>query len=364
MTLYYDTSDRLTKVNQGGGRFVEYSYDAGGRRTKLVDQTGAVVNYIYDGAGRLSQLTNAINQNIITYSYDAAGRLSREDNGNGTYTKYTYDLVGQVTSIINYNASNAVNSSYEYIYDNLGRRTSLTTLEGKTTYGYDAIGQLTSVTLPTGHKIEYAYDAAGNRTTVKDDGVITNYATNNLNQYTQVGGATYSYDLDGNLVSKTSGGTYTYDVENRLIKVVTSNGTWNYEYDALGNRIASIKDGQRTNYLLDPTGLGDVVGEYDSNGNLIANYTYGLGLVSRADAATSSYYDTDAIGSVVGLSGATGSYVNSYSYLPFGEDLTKVENVSNPFEYVGEFGVMDEGNGLDFMRASRASSVNYWIEAG
>ena len=347
----YDSKDRLTKVNQGGGRFVEYSYDAGGRRTKLVDQTGAVVNYIYDGAGRLSQLTNANNQNIITYSYDAEGRLSREDNGNGTYTKYTYDLVGQVTSIINYNASNAVNSSYEYIYDNLGRRTSLTTLEGKTTYGYDAIGQLTSVTLPTGRKIEYAYDAAGNRTTVKDNGVTTNYTTNNLNEYTQVGGATYSYDLDGNLVSKTNGGTYTYDVENRLIKVVTSNGTWDYEYDALGNRIASIKDGQRTNYLLDPTGLGDVVGEYDSNGNLIANYTYGLGLVSRADGTTSNYYDADAIGSVVGLSGATGSYVNSYSYLPFGEDLTKVENVSNPFEYVGQFGVMDEGNGLDFMRA-------------
>ena len=169
-----------------------------------------------------------------------------------------------------------------------------------------------------------------------------------------MGSDTYTYDLDGNLISKTQGGqtfTYTYDVENRLIQVVTPDGTWNYEYDALGNRIASVKDGQRTEYLLDPTGLVDVVGEYGDTGSPIARYIHGLGLVSRADASNYSYYDTDAIGSVIGLSGTTGSYFNRYSYLPFGEDLTKVEAIANPFEYVGQFGVMDEGNGLDFMRA-------------
>ncbi|NTU54250.1 MAG: hypothetical protein HGA97_11270, partial [Chlorobiaceae bacterium] len=44
-------------------------------------------------------------------------------------------------------------------------------------------------------------------------------------------------------------------------------------------------------------------------------------------------------------------YVNEYSYLPFGETLLKTESLSNPFEYVGQWGVMDESNGLDFMRA-------------
>jgi RHS repeat-associated protein len=351
----YDSADRLTKVTENNGRFLEFTYDAGGRRTKMLDQTGAVVNYTYDTAGRLSKLTNGSNDTIVTYAYDAAGRLLQENNGNGTYTKYTYDPAGQVTSIINYTTSNAVNSKYEYTYDNLGRRSSMTTLDGKTTYGYDATGQLTSVTLPTGRKIEYSYDAAGNRTTVVDNSAIADYSTNNLNQYTSVGTATYTYDKDGNLTSKTQGGntsTYTYDVENRLTKVVSPDGTWTYEYDALGNRIASIKDGQRTEYLLDPTGLVDVVGEYNNTGSLVARYIHGLGLVSRTDGSnTNSYYDTDAIGSVVGLSGTTGSYLNRYSYLPFGEDLTKVETISNPFEYVGQFGVMDEGNGLDFMRA-------------
>ena len=31
--------------------------------------------------------------------------------------------------------------------------------------------------------------------------------------------------------------------------------------------------------------------------------------------------------------------------------LGKTETVPNPFEYVGEYGVMNDGNGLDFMRA-------------
>jgi len=350
----YDTADRLTKATQSNGRFVQFTYDAGGRRTRMVDQTGAAVNYSYDTVGRLSKLTNASGQNIVTYTYDAVGRLSKETNGNGTYTNYTYDTASQLTSIINYRSNGAINSSYTYIYDNLGRRNSVTTLEGKTTYGYDASGQLISVTLPTGRKIEYTYDGAGNRISVKDNGVTTTYNTNNLNQYNKVGTNNYTYDKDGNLVSKTEGGktyTYTYDTENRLIGITSGADTWSYEYDALGNRTASIKNGQRTEYLLDPTGLGDVVGEY-SGTSLVARYTHGLGLASRTDGSNAtSYYDTDAIGSVVGLSNAAGTYANKYSYLPFGEDLSKTETVANPFEYVGEFGVMDEGNGLDFMRA-------------
>jgi len=230
----------------------------------------------------------------------------------------------------------------------------MTTLEGTTNYSYDAIGQLTGVNLPNGRIIQYRYDAAGNRISVTDNGVGTNYSTNNLNQYTSAGAATYTYDTDGNLISKQQGSNtwnYSYDSENRLFGVTSAEGTWTYEYDALGNRIATIHNGQRTEYIVDPTGLGDVIGEYDGTGSLIANYTHGLGLVSRFDGSNESYYDADAIGSIVGLTGNSGSYLNQYSYLPFGEDLSKTETVSNSFEYVGQFGVMDEGNGLDFMRA-------------
>src|SRR5262249_37149034 len=127
---------------------------------------------------------------------------------------------------------------------------------------------------------------------------------------------------------------------------------WTYEYDALGNRVAMVHGGQRTEYLVDPIGLGNVVGEYNGAGQLIANYTHGLGLTSRVDAsATAHYYDFDAIGSTVGLTGREGSYVNRYSYLPFGERVAALETVANAFQYNGADGVQDDGSGLYFMRA-------------
>ncbi len=353
IAMEYDVANQLTKITYPTGRSLTYTYNADGQRTKLVSQDGYTVNYSYDTVGRLKTLTNGTAESIISYDYDGAGRLTKETNGNGTYTTYQYDQQSQLTQLINYKADNTVNSKFEYAYDNLGRRNSMTTLEGTFQYGYDATGQLTSVVTPTNRTINYQYDAAGNRIGVTDNGTTTNYNTNNLNQYTNVGNALYTYDKDGNLISKTQGGqtsTYTYDVENRLTKVVTPQGTWEYQYDGLGNRVATVLNGQRTEYLLDPFGLGDVVGEYNGS-TLVANYTHGLGLVSRVSGSNSNYYDADAIGSTVGLTATDGSYVNRYSYLPFGEDLTKVEGVANSFEYVGQWGVMDEGNGLDFMRA-------------
>ena len=354
ITFAYDTNDQLTRVTDGDGRLLKYSYDMAGRRSQMVDHNGFTTNYSYDNNGQLSRLSDVNDATIVSYSYDTVGRLIREDNGNETYSTYDYDDAGQIVRVLNYSGGGTINSSFEYAYDTLGRRISTTTLDGTTTYGYDGIGQLTSVTLPNGRTIEYTYDRAGNRISVQDSESLTDYRTNNLNQYTSIGNSTFAYDADGNLISKIENGipsSFAYDVENRLIAVATPNGTWGYEYNALGNRIASILDGERTEYLLDPAGVVDVVGEYDNSGNLLANYVYGLGLVGRSDHTnTAYYYDSDIIGSIVGLTGATGSYLNRYEYLPFGEDLAKVETISNPFEYVGQWGVMDEGNGLDFMR--------------
>jgi RHS repeat-associated protein len=352
--MQYDTGDRLTNIAYPNGRSLQYTYNADGQRTKLVQQDGNTVNYSYDPVGRLKTLTNGTGQSIISYDYDGIGRLTKETNGNGTYTTYEYDGQSQLTKLVNYTATNTVNSSFAYTYNNLGLRNSMTTLDGIFQYSYDANGQLIAVTTPANRTIRYQYDAAGNRTTVTDNATPTSYATNNLNEYTKVGNAVYTYDTDGNLTSKTEGGqtsNYTYDVENRLVKVVSPTGTWDYKYDGLGNRTATIENGQRTDYLVDPTGLGNIVGEYNNAGNLVADYNYGLGLVSRVNGSNSNYYDADALGSIVGVTATDGSYANQYSYLPFGESLTKTETIANPFEYVGQYGVTNESNGLDFMRA-------------
>ena len=55
-----------------------------------------------------------------------------------------------------------------------------------TTYGYDATGQLTQVTLPGGATITYVYNAAGDRTEVINGGTPTSYSSNADNEITQV----------------------------------------------------------------------------------------------------------------------------------------------------------------------------------
>jgi RHS repeat-associated protein len=252
-------------------------------------------------------------------------------------------------------------SRFDYTYDALGRTTSLTTLDGTTTYGYDADGQLTSVTLPNGRVIAYQYDAAGNRVSVVDSGAETDYRTDNLDQYTVAGNTTFAYDADGNLVSKTDASgttTYTYDSENHLTGISGPNGTWSYAYDGFGNLIGVTHNGQRTEYLVDTTQPGTVVGEYGQAGQLVAHYTQGIGLASRVDAAgNAAYYHFDAQGSTAQLTNATGAVVNSYRYLPFGEQLAATASIPNPFTFVGQLGVMDFGGGQYFMRQRVYSSA-------
>lgn len=361
ISLEYDTGDRLTKIIYPDGRSLTYTYDAGNSRTSMVDQDGNTVNYSYDLAGRLAGLTDSNGNSIIDYIYDDVGRLIREDNGNGTYTTYAYDDAGQLSSLINYAPDDSINSRYDYSYDELGQQIGASTLDGEWTYSYDTIGQLANAAFSSTNpevpdqNLEYVYDAAGNRIRTIVNGDTTEYSANNLNQYETAGDIVYDYDTDGNLISKTEGDdvtTYEYNNENRLVKVIEPNGIeTEYEYDPIGNRIATIYNGERTEYLVDPFGFGDIVGEYDSDGNLIANYTHGNGLVSRSNDNDSAFYDADAIGSTVGLTNAAGDQVNSYSYLPFGQELSETEAIENSFEFVGQWGVTEETNGLDFMRA-------------
>ncbi|MDO8895055.1 Ig-like domain-containing protein [Nitrosomonas sp.] len=360
-SLTYDTAGRVTKIDYPDGKSLSYTYDAGGRRLSMTDQDGKAQLYQYDAAGRLIKLsTNA--GTLVDYTYDAAGNLIREDNGNGTATTYDYDSASRLKQITNFDADSNENSYYRYSYDSAGNRSGMETDDGNWNYGYDAIGQLTTAhftsTRPglADKQIEYVYDAAGNRISQTEDGVTTHYAANALNQYQTAGDANLGYDDDGNMVSKTdASGTwhYSYDLENRLTSVITPAGdVTQYEYDAFGNRSAVIENGARTEFLVDPFGLGNVVGEYAGDGSLIATYAHGVGLAGRiAGDGSAAYYDIDSVGSVTGMTDSTGSLVNRYGYTPFGTELYENETINNVFEFNGALGVSEEANGLNFMRA-------------
>jgi len=131
---------------------------------------------------------------------------------------------------------------------------------------------------------------------------MTVYTTNNMNEYTQVGNTTYTYDADGNMTSATDASgatTYTFDAQNQLTAINGPSGSWSYQYDAFGNRVSSTA-GVRDHELRDrPIRLGNVVGAYDGSGSFgLAHYAYRPGLVSRTDVTGSTaYYGFDAIGS-------------------------------------------------------------------
>jgi len=133
--------------------------------------------------------------------------------------------------------------------------------------------------------------------------------------------------------------------------------TWEYTYDALGNRVRSVNNAMLTNFVIDPLGLGNLVGEYDSENNQATRFDYGFGLINRSDIyANIAYYSFDAIGSTSNVSNALGVPVNHYVYEPFGAITFANETSTNPFLYVGEWGVMNADSGLNFMRARHYSS--------
>jgi RHS repeat-associated protein len=129
-----------------------------------------------------------------------------------------------------------------------------------------------------------------------------------------------------------------------------------FGYDALGNRISASRSGAVTKYIIDPSGsMANVIAETNSAGAITAYYIHGIGLIARIDALTNEarYYHYDRTGNTVALTDSSGAVTDQYAYDldPFAFNVTKFGDTMNPFTFVGQFGVMDEGDNLYFMRA-------------
>jgi RHS repeat-associated protein len=89
-----------------------------------------------------------------------------------------------------------------------------------------------------------------------------------------------------------------------------------------------------------------VIAAYDGAGHLVADYAYGIGLVLQKNATSSDYYQFDGSSATAAVTSALGALQDRYDYLPFGELAASTENVQNPFQYMGQFGVMASASGL------------------
>jgi RHS repeat-associated protein len=365
-TMEYDSNDWLTKITYPTGKSLEYTYDTFGRQTSIKSGTEYHIKYTYNSLGFLENVIDGLHgDTIITqYLYDNLGQLTKEIQGNGTYSEYIYDELGYTKSLVTYDSNDTVLSQFVYTYDTAGLIETSQTLDGQWTYSYDSTGQLTTADfISTNVSISdqsyvYVYDSAGNRIETVTNGTTIEYVVNEMNQYTKVGDFEYKYDADGNMIQKKNTKTneiwtFTWSQDDKLISSTSPDGTWEYEYDSFGNRIAVIFNGVRTEFLIDLNGLGNIIAEYDSNGNIITTYSHGYGLTSQIDnSGNTAYYGYDALGSTSIITDAAGSIVNHYVYDPFGQSLLKQEGINNPFQYVGEFGVVtDQHTELVSMRA-------------
>jgi RHS repeat-associated protein len=361
----FDANDRLTKITYPGGYWLSYTYDVAGRRASMLDQLGHRTDYHFGADGRLQSLTDENSALIVQYNYNTAGQITNKMLGNGVYTTYAYDAAGQLLELANRKPDTSILSRFVYAYDERDRRTTMTTtygagdprtsLAGLWIYDYDDSGQLIGWTAPNGRQVGYHYDALGNRLSVNDGGTNTVYTVNTLNRYTQVGSTVYQYDADGNVTNKVavSGtNTFAWTADNKLSGLVGPGLSWQNLYDALGNRRRVLNNGVSTDYVVDQSGLGSVVGAYAADTSLITRYIHGLGLVSREGAVgQSGFYTFDALGTTSELIDNSGSISNAYGYLPFGELLFDSEAIYDGFQFVGNSGVMAASAGLNFMRA-------------
>jgi RHS repeat-associated protein len=71
--------------------------------------------------------------------------------------------------------------------------------------------------------------------------------------------------------------------------------------------------------------------------------------ISILQGGTTSYYETDALGSTTSLSGATGTLANSYTYDSFGNLTNSTGSLSNPFRYTAR--ELDTETGMYYYRA-------------
>lgn len=305
----YDRADRLLSETLNG-KTTEYSYDvAAGKRT-LIYPSGMKVEEHLNARDLITSILQDGNE-VVTMAYNAAGQKNSQGYANGITTTYGYNENGWLSSIV---ADHDV-MSLEMDYDAIGNMTQRRDLldEARTeSYGYDVISQLTSFKRGTTVDKQYQFDLLGNRVKVLENGIATNYTSNNVNAYTAISGGlsfTPQYDDNGNMLNDDKH-TYAYDFNNKLVSVDQTVGT--YKYDALGRRIA--KNNTLFYYV------GDQMVEEVTDG-ATTSYLYGNSIdeaLQMKKGGDTYYYHTNHLGSPMVLTNLKGLIKENMEYDVYG----------------------------------------------
>jgi len=338
VSRFYDANGRLASVSDSE---VAPPPPSGGGPTPAIEVPGFL--YTYDDAGRLN---NALTRfGAISYSYDAAGRLTSRQVAGQDALQYSYDAAGnllsaalpQASASFNYDPRNLLTGiarangvASSYAYDNAGRLLSITHSGGQ------------GINIP----LTYSYDAVSNRTTqttAVGQPLITQPAANtfdNANRLLTSSSTSYAYDANGNLTSATSptgATTYTWDSRNRLQSISAPGQTTTFTYDFAGNLISQADSGASLNltknFVLD--GLTNVAYVSQDNGDnlsVLVGRSVDQHLAVVRPGGQVEYGLTDEINSGVATVDQSGKVASSVFYEPFGQTTTAS---TYPFQFTG-----------------------------
>ena len=326
-TFWYNKLGQRIRRNLPGTQFEQFAYDAAGNQIKRTNFVGKVTTFDYDVFHRLRQKTPdpSLNEPPIAFTYtisgqrqtmtDASGqtsyfydtqhRLQRRETPEGTL-KYSYGIQGKLFRIYGGDVW------MEYTWNRLGQLAAADSF-ARTTYSYDAVGNLQAVTNANHVATQYQYDEM-NRLREVD------IRKNNQNDPpTPLAHYTYQVGAAGNRLHVTEasgrGVTYGYDNVYRLTSEAITldphqvNGTVNYTHDHVGNRLSrthaagiSATLAQKVPAVLSSTyDVNDRLdgNTYDNDGNTTGSpgntdqYDFEDRLISRNNGQVQFVYDGD-----------------------------------------------------------------------
>jgi len=334
------------------GNETKNSYDGLNNATKTELPTGAAASAVYAaGAGCASsggdtfqvKCSTDASGNTASYDYDAAGNPTKKKDttagGTGAVEfERVYDnwdsticggAPGQVCSAKDGNG-NITRYNYDGMY-NLAKVTPPAP-QGATTYTYDALSRVTSVTDPRGKVTKYAYDVRDRQTVItfaNGSTLAKTYYPNGLVQYDSdsfAGTKQFEYDTLGRTTSQIGAlaglnQKYTYDAAGNILTFEDTSGVTTNTYNA-ANELAS----QREPGGVCPTSgnpaanSGCTLFEYDANGAETRRvFPAGAQMVTTIDKAgrTTQVQAKNAAGNV--------SADVAYSYAKDGKDTTAIQ---------------------------------------
>ncbi|PCJ53306.1 MAG: hypothetical protein COA79_22940, partial [Planctomycetota bacterium] len=338
ITRHYDDFNRLTSEDQTIGgvlKTVSKTFDAVGRLDEVTYPSGRGLTYQYDSTHQVTSIFDTVTpaNEYVGYTYNNRNLVATKTLGNGLKLTKGYDAAYRTTSQEWTNAGSTIIAGFDYKYDNVGNRKVEIALHApaqatkSAVYNYDTTYKVTGYKqgalnvaeddVPTAlFYQDWTQDTLGNWSSFDNDGTVDNRSHDSMNQITSTG---FTHDNTGNMTSDGSN-DYEFDAMNRLIKATVGSTVTEYSYDAMGRRIQKDVGGVVTNFV--HMGVR-VIEEQDGLGVLVKDFVYGSRfvdeVVTMGVGGNDYYYLVDYRYSVIALSDSSGNIVERYEYTPFGE---------------------------------------------